>query len=328
MGGGIADRDNEMRNVPIFLLAGALVLVCAIAAAEPSAKLKVALTFDDLPLNGMLPTGAKKSDFARDTIAVLKKHHIPPSYGFIVAKQLERDPDGATALQVWVNGGNPLGNHTYTHLDLTKNSAEDFEGEVLLNEPVLELLMPPVRKTVGGAHDWRWLRYPYLHEGDTLEKRRAVRAFLSTNGYRIAQTTLDFEDYLWNSAYARCWMRKDETSIQWLHESYRKAAREFTRFQIQNSRAVFGRDIHHVMLLHLGAFSSHILPDLLRILDEEGFEIVTLEEAQSDTAYDYDPDIADAHGGTLVELGMQAKKIPWPANAPQLPRERLTTICN
>ena len=180
----------------------------------------------------------------------------------------------------------------------------------------------------GGQHDWRWFRYPYLHEGDTLEKRRAVRAFLATNGYRIAQTTLDFEDYLWNSAYARCSMRKDETSIEWLRESYRNAARDFTRFQIQNSRAVFGRDIHHVMLLHLGAFSSHILPDLFRILDEEGFEIVTLEEAQSDTAYDYDPDIADARGGTLVELGMQAKKIPWPANAPQLPRERLTTICN
>ena len=110
------------------LLAGALVLFCAIAAAEPGAKLKVALTFDDLPLNGMLPAGAKKSDFARDTIEVLKKHHIPPSYGFIVAKQLERDPDGAAALQVWVNGGNPLGNHTYTHLDLTKNSAEDFRA--------------------------------------------------------------------------------------------------------------------------------------------------------------------------------------------------------
>ena len=328
MGGGIADCDNEMRNVPIFLLAGALVLVCAIAAAEPSAKLKVALTFDDLPLNGMLPTGAKKSDFARDTIAVLKKHHIPPSYGFIVAKQLERDPDGATALQVWRNGGNPLGNHTYTHLDLTKNSAEDFEREILLNEPALELLMPEGQKVGGGQHDWRWFRYPYLHEGDSLEKRRAVRSFLATNGYRVAQTTLDFEDYLWNSAYARCSMRKDETSIEWLRASYRNAARDFTRFEIQNSRAVFGRDIHHVMLLHLGAFSSHILPDLFRILKEEGFEIVTLEEAQSDTAYDYDPDIADARGGTLVELGMQAKKIPWPANAPQLPRERLTTICN
>jgi len=330
---GTAIRLKMWRVFPVsrpgtVLLAGVLALFCAMAVAEPAVKLKVALTFDDLPLNGMLPTGAKKSDFARDTIAVLKKHHIPPSYGFIVAKQLERDPDGATALQVWRNGGNPLGNHTYTHLDLTKNSAEDFEREILLNEPALELLMPEGQKVGGGQHDWRWFRYPYLHEGDTLEKRRAVRSFLATNGYRVAQTTLDFEDYLWNSAYARCSMRKDETSIEWLRASYRNAARDFTRFEIQNSRAVFGRDIHHVMLLHLGAFSSHILPDLFRILKEEGFEIVTLEEAQSDTAYDYDPDIAEARGGTLVELGMQAKKVPWPANAPQLPRERLTTICN
>jgi peptidoglycan/xylan/chitin deacetylase (PgdA/CDA1 family) len=311
-----------MRNVPIFL-AGTLALFCAMAMAAPAVKLKVALTFDDLPLNGTLPTGSKKSDFARDTIEVLKKRRIPPSYGFINARALERNPDGARALQIWVNGGHLLGNHTYTHIDLSKNSVEDFQREVLRNEPVLELLMPE-----GGRRDWRWFRYPYLHEGDTLEKRRAVRTFLASNGYRIAQTTLDFEDYLWNSAYARCSMRDDQASIQWLRESYRTAARDFTRFQVQNSRAVFGRDIHHVMLLHLGAFSPQILPDLFNILDEEGFSIVTLEEAQSDAAYDYDPDIGEAHGGTLVELGMQARKLPWPANAPQLPRERLTNICN
>jgi len=292
--------------------------------AEPRAKLKVALTFDDLPLNGALPLGARQSDFARDTIKVLKKHRIPPSYGFINANKLESNPDGARALQIWVDGGHPLANHTYTHLDLTKNSAEDFQREILRNEPVLELLMPE-----GGKRGrWSWFRYPYLHEGDTLEKRRAVRAFLTTNGYRIAQTTLDFGDYYWNSAYARCWMRKDEASIQWLKESYRTAAREFTRFEVQNSRAVFGRDIHHVMLLHLGAFSSHILSDLFKILDEEGFEIVTLEDAQKDPAYEYDPDFADARGGTHVELAMQARKIPWPPNTPQLPRERLTTVCN
>ena len=288
-------------------------------------KLKVALTFDDLPLNGTLPLGAKQSDFARDTIKVLKKHRIPPSYGFINANKLERNPDGAKALQIWVEGGHPLANHTYTHLDFTKSSVEDFQREILRNEPVLELLMP--RQKVGGKHDWRWFRYPYLHEGDTLEKRRAVRAFLANNGYRIAQTTLDFEDYLWNSAHARCWMKKDEESLQWLRESYRTAARDSSRFDVENSRAVFGRDIHHVMLLHLGSFSSHILPDLFEILDEEGFEIVTLEEAQKDPAYDYDPDFADARGGTLVELGMQAKNIPWPANAPRKPRDRLRTIC-
>src|SRR6188508_3586842 len=226
-----------MRNVPIFshlrcLFAGALALFCAIAVAEPSAKLKVALTFDDLPLNGLLPTGAQKSDFARDTIKVLKKYRIPPSYGFINADKLERNPDGAKALRIWVDGGHPLANHTYTHLDLTKNSAEDFQREILRNEPVLELLMAPDAKGGVGKHDWRWLRYPYLHEGETLEKRRAVRAFLAGNGYRVAQTTLDWEDYMWNSAHARCWLKKDEASLRWLRDSYLIAAREFIRFQV------------------------------------------------------------------------------------------------
>jgi peptidoglycan/xylan/chitin deacetylase (PgdA/CDA1 family) len=295
----------------------------AAAAAEP--RLKVALTFDDLPLNGALPLGRKQSDFARDTIRVLRRHRIPPSYGFINANKLERNPDGAKALRIWVNGGHPLANHTYDHLDFTRNSIEDFQREILRNEPALTLLMPEDGKLRG--HDWRWFRYPYLHEGDTLEKRRAVRAFLAASGYRIAQTTLDFGDYLWNTAHARCWMKKDEESIRWLRESYLAAARDFTRFQVRNSRAVFGRDIHHVMLLHLGSFSSHILPDLFDLLKNENFAIVTLEEAQEDPAYDYDPDIAEPRGGTLIELGMQAKGIGWPADAPTIPRERLTTIC-
>jgi peptidoglycan-N-acetylglucosamine deacetylase len=301
----------------------ALLLFASGAAAEP--KLKVALTFDDLPLNGALPLGARQSDFARDTVRVLKRHRIPPSYGFINASKLERNPDGAKALQTWVDGGHPLANHTYNHLDLTTNSIEDFQREILRNEPALQLLMPANGKL--RKHDWRWFRYPYLHEGDTLEKRRAVRAFLASSGYRIAQTTLDFEDYLWNSAHARCWMRKDQESLKWLRESYITAARDFIRFDRENSRTVFGRDIHHVMLLHLGSFSSHILPDLFEVLDQEGFEIVTLEEAQKDPAYDYDPDYAGPRGGTLVELGMRAKGVPWPANAPRKPRERLTTIC-
>jgi peptidoglycan/xylan/chitin deacetylase (PgdA/CDA1 family) len=166
-----------------------LLLASASAAAQP--KLKVALTFDDLPLNGSLPSGAKASDFARDTVAVLKKYRMPPSYGFINAAKLERNPDGALTLSIWKVAGHPLANHTYTHIDLTKNSAEDFTREVTRNEPVLELLMPD---SPGTKHHWRWFRYPYLHEGDTLEKRRAVRAFLASNGYRIAQTTLDYED--------------------------------------------------------------------------------------------------------------------------------------
>lgn len=301
------------------------VFVAANVAAADAPRLKVALTFDDLPVNGGIAAGDQPSDYARDTIAVLKKHRVPPSYGFINARQLERSPDGAKALKIWVAGGHPLANHTYNHLDLTKNSAEDFQREVLRNEPALELLMPP--EAFRGKHDWRWFRYPYLHEGDTLEKRRAVRAFLASSGYRIAQTTLDFGDYYWNSAYARCVDKKDEAAKRWLRESYIQAATDLTRMQVELSRQVFGRDIHHVMLLHLGAFSSHILPDLFEVLKKQNFEIVTLEEAQADPIYQMDPDLAHPRGGTHTELFLLAKNIPWPANSPTLPEERLVGIC-
>ena len=301
------------------LLAGLFAIVLSASAGSP--KLEVALTFDDLPRNGGMAPGATESDFARDTVRVLKKHRIPPSYGFINAFKLERNPDGARALQIWIESGNPLANHSYSHIDLTANSVEDFQKEILRNEPALELLTP-------GTNDWRWFRYPYLHEGDTLEKRRAVRAFLANSGYRIAQATLDWEDYLWNGAHARCVAKNDTQAIEWLRSSYLAEAERWMRAERDMARQVWGRDIKHVALLHLGSFSSHILPDLFKLLEREGYRIVTLEEAQRDPAYESDPDVADPRGGTLTELMMQAKGIPWPSGLGDKPRDKLRTICN
>ena len=301
-----------------------LFVLCFVAgaafAAEP--RLKVALTFDDLPLNGAKPASKSEEQIARDTVAVLKKHHIPPSFGFINARGLESSLDGAHALQVWIGSGNPLGNHTYSHLSLTKGSAEEFEQEILRNEPVLELLTPPKAKS-----DWHWLRYPYLHEGDTVEKRRAVREFLRAHGYQVAQTTLDWEDYLWNSAHARCLNTGDMASIEWLRSSYLSEAERWIRVQRDFAKLVWGREINHVVLLHQGSFSATILPDLFKLLDREGFDIVTLEEAQADPIYQSDPDIGAPNGGTLTELMMQAKGIPWPKALAPKPREKLTSIC-
>ena len=295
-------------------------LTGAAFAKEP--RLKVALTFDDLPLNGAKPASRSKEQITRDTVAVLKKHRIPPSFGFINARGLERSPDGARALQVWIGSGNPLGNHTYSHLSLTKGSAEEFEQEILRNEPVLELLTPVKAKS-----DWHWLRYPFLHEGDTVDKRRAVREFLRANGYQVAQTTLDWEDYLWNGAHARCLDKDDKASIEWLRSSYLSEAERWIRAQRNFAKLVWGREINHVALLHLGSFSSAILPDLFALLDREGFEIVTLEEAQRDPIYQSDPDIGAPNGGTLTELMMQAKGIPWPEGLADKPREKLRTLC-
>lgn len=278
---------------------------------------EIAITFDDLPLNGELPPGVTRTEVARSAVAILKNKHAPPAYGFINAKKLEGNPDAAEALRVWA-ASEPVGNHTYSHLDLNANPVEAFEREIEQNEPALELLAPD--------ENWRWLRYPYLREGDTVEKRRAVRAYLTARGYKIAQVTIDWEDYLWNSAYAHCVAKNDAKSIAWLKSSYMEFASSYLDLGQELAKLTFGHDINHVLLLHLGAYTSTILPDVLDLLKKKGFTLVTLEEAQSDPAYSSDPDAGSKYGGTLLELWMEARKIKFPP-VKEKPYQQLQEIC-
>jgi peptidoglycan-N-acetylglucosamine deacetylase len=291
-------------------------LVCVVATV--CAAQKVAITFDDLPLNGDLPPGVTRVEIARDMIALLKARHLPAAYGFINAKKLEGNADAAEALKIWA-AAEPFGNHTYGHLDLNANPAEAFEREIDENEPTLELL-------AGKDSNWHWLRYPFLREGDTVEKRRAVRAYLQAHGYRVAQVTLDWEDYLWNSAYARCVAKNDVASIAWLKSSYLTIESSYLDLAKELAQLVYGLDINHVLLLHLGAFSSTILPDAFDLMQKKGFTFVTLEDAEGDPVYEGDPDVGSKYGGTLLELWIEAKKIKFPP-VMEKPYKQLGEIC-
>jgi Polysaccharide deacetylase len=125
-----------------------LVFVCLVAQA--CAAQKVAITFDDLPLNGGLPAGVMRVQIARDVVALLKARHLPAAYGFINAKKLEGNPDAAEALKIWA-ADEPVGNHTYRHMNLNQNAPEAFEREIDQNEPALELLAEKMRTGIGCA---------------------------------------------------------------------------------------------------------------------------------------------------------------------------------
>jgi peptidoglycan/xylan/chitin deacetylase (PgdA/CDA1 family) len=303
----------------IFLLFGLFGIFCGTGIAQ-----KLAITFDDLPLNGLLPPGVTRVETTKNVLEILKKRHVPPVYGFINAKKLEGNADGAEALKLWA-AAESVGNHTYSHMDLEQNAPEAFEREIEEDEPVLELLNLELLKE-DAKDTWHWFRYPYLHEGDTVEKRRAVRAYLKTHGYSIAQVTLDWEDYLWNTAYARCVAKNDTKSIDWLRSSYLSTASEFLDLGREQAKLIYGREISYVLLMHLGAYSSTILPDVLDLLKKKGFKLVTLEEAESDVAYESDPDVGLHDAGTLLDQWMQVKGIKYPEHA-EKPYKEIESIC-
>jgi peptidoglycan-N-acetylglucosamine deacetylase len=292
--------------------------VCILVFASATFSQEVALTIDDLPAHGSLPPGMTRADVAKIILKELKDARAPKVYGFINARKLEQHPEDMEVLNLWRSAGFPLGNHTYAHLSLNDSSADQFDQNVAADEPVLKSLM--------GHQNWHWFRYPYLWEGDTLEKRHAVRQYLKDHKYHIAQVSLDFEDYLWNGPYARCAEKNDAASIEWLKSSYMATAAEYIALGQSAAKLLYGRDIKHVLLLHIGGFETIMLPQLLDSLKRQGFRFITLPEAEKDAAYKSDPDLPLKEGGTLLDQMLEAKHLDLPPH-PEKPYDQLNAVC-
>jgi peptidoglycan-N-acetylglucosamine deacetylase len=296
------------------------IVICLWVFATQSVAQQIAITFDDLPAHGPLPPGATRVGVAESIVGTLKAQGIPPTYGFVNGIRTADAPATMEVLKVWRTAGNPLGSHTWSHMNLNEHTAEEFEADIARNEPLLQSLMAGEP-----AEAWHWFRYPYLWEGDTLEKRHAVRAYLQAHGYRVAQVNMDFEDYLWNEPYARCVAKHDERSIVWLKQSYLATAEEYIGVYRETSKLVYGRDIPYVLLLHVGAFDAKMLPDLIALYRAKGFRFVSLAEAEKDPSYGDDPDLPLKYGGTLLEQMVVAKKLKVPPNSK--PDKELEAVC-
>ncbi|HXC54777.1 MAG TPA: polysaccharide deacetylase family protein [Rhizomicrobium sp.] len=288
-------------------LAAAL-LFCALST--PAAASEIALTFDDLPSHSVLPAGETRIAIAQKIIAALAAARTPPVYGFVNGIRLVDDPASAPVLALWRDAGFPLGNHTWSHMNLNQHAEADWEADTLKNEATLAPLM--------ANGDWRWLRYPFLAEGDTPQKRDAARAFLAAHRYRIAAVTLSFDDYLWNEPYARCIAAQDAAAIALLETAYLGAAETDLAYEHMLSLRLYGRDIPYVLLLHLGAFDARMLPRLLALYQSEGARFVSLADAERDPFYAIQTDPGLPAGPANLEFTMVARGIPLPARVVQV----------
>jgi peptidoglycan/xylan/chitin deacetylase (PgdA/CDA1 family) len=283
----------------------------------PATNREVALTFDDLPVHGPLPPGMTRADISASIVHALQAVHAPPTYGFVNAKGLAEGPASEQALQIWRDAGFPLANHTFSHMDVNTNSAEAWEQDLLANEATLQKLM--------ANQDWHWLRFPFLHEGESPEKHQAVESFLKDHGYRVAEVTLSFGDYAYNEPYVRCLAQNDQQGIAWLKQSYLSGAADSLTQGQRMAEQIYGHDIKHVMLLHVGAFETVMFPKLLELLQQRGFKLIPLQEAESDPAYATDPGLPGKSDGTLLEMMAASKH--FPPNSAEDPLLKVAAVC-
>ena len=222
---------------------------------------QIAFTWDDLPVHNALPPGETRVEIGRKLIAAMKEARMPAVYGFVNGVRTEEEPESTPMLADWRSAGLLLGNHTWSHVNLNQSSLEAWEADLLKNEDILKADM--------GSADWHWLRYPNLAEGETAEKRLGARSFLAEHGYRIAGVTMSFQDYAFNGPYARCAEKKDTAAMAQLEAAYLAAADAAVDSSRAMSKALYGRDIPYVLLMHVGALDAKMLPRLLQLLSRQ-----------------------------------------------------------
>lgn len=281
-------------------------------AANASEAFDLAITVDDLPAHGKLPQGMTRLGIAESHLKTLNGEHVPEAFGFVNAVRIVSEPGSEAVLDAWRKAGYPLGNHTFSHMNLeSAPSLEAWEADVAAGEPAVAARMANA--------DWRYLRFPYLDAGTA--RRSGALAYLHERGYRIADVSLSFNDWAYTDAYARCVATGDTGAIAAMKSQYLAGVDDEIASMKVNSKRVYGRIISQVLLTHVGGWSAVTLPEVLARLKAAGAHYVTLAQAQADPAY------AVPGGGSVIIRTAKENGISLAAARPARAPLDLKAIC-
>jgi peptidoglycan/xylan/chitin deacetylase (PgdA/CDA1 family) len=253
--------------------------------APPAREEKlIAVTIDDLPVNGPDPGLAGLRAMNDRLLASLRRHGVP-AVGFVNEAKLYRlgELDERVALMAaWLDQGLELGNHTYSHPSFNRVARALYQEEVLRGETITRMLLEPREQKL------RWFRHPFLHTGSTAEDKAAFEAFLAGRGYRIAPVTVDAWDWYYTYRYGLAKRRGDAALMERVAAAYLThldAEFDYAEFF---SKRLFGRNIRHVFLMHENELAGDHFDRVAERLKARGYRFVSLEEALLDPAYGHE----------------------------------------
>ena len=316
---------RSVLRMDMFFLSKLLILALVVSFSSPALAgepIPMAITIDDIPAAGDSHPQTSWKESAKVAIETLKKHKAGGVYGFTNGILAENMQERIDIMKMWRDAGFLFGNHTYSHKDLTAVTPEAFIADIEKNESVLI-------DYAASIEELKWLRYPFLHEGNTTEKRYAIRSYLNRRGYKIAPVTVDFEDWAWGSPYVRCSKKGDQARIKELEDSFLKHAQARLRYSIDLAGYIYGsqRVIKHVLLLHLSHFTSRMLDRLLLLYEKEmGVKWIGFKEAMTEPIYKEDTAFVHTDGQTFLQQGLASRKLKFKGEI-HTPRAWLDGFC-
>lgn len=242
----------------------------------------IAITIDDLPAgaaNSM--TASEILEMTMKLLNTLRDQKVP-AVGFVNEQKLYKTgevDDRIKALNLWLDNGFDLGNHTFAHTSLNRVPLQAWEEEVIRGETVTRQLLTQHKMKL------RYLRHPYLDAGADLQTRREAEAFLTARGYRIAPVTMDAWDWMYAGVYDEARKRGDGALQKQLVDSYLSYNTVVFDYYEKFSKNLFGYEPKQILLLHGNWLEADHIGELIELLRKRGYQFVTLEDALGDGVY-------------------------------------------
>ena len=280
-------------------------LVCTLAAlmlAGSACAQSIAFTFDDGPdmADRIGMTAAERNAAILRQLAEAKLKSIQ----FVT--RTDTDERRFELIRDWGQEGHGVANHTATHPDFDSStvSLNGFEQDVLKCDAAIRSL-PGYTKL---------FRFPYLKEGNTLEKRDGFRLFLTSIDYRPAPVSVDISDWYYNERLRERLKKSPTTDRTLYRDAYLQHLYSRAVYYDGLSKAVLGRSILHVTLLHHKLINALFLADAVQMFRDMGWHVIDATTAFDDPVYSIGPDILPAGESILWALAKQhgMTGLRWP----------------
>lgn len=225
--------------------------------------------------------------------------------------------EGLALIADWGKQGHKIGNHSDLHLSLNKD-------DVTLDTYIQSI--ENADKIYSQLEGWTpRYRFPYLKEGNTIEKRDGVRKWLSDHKYKAGDVSIDASDWYYNQLYLKYENNNDHESIEKLKKSYIAHILEKANYYDQLAFQIIERSPKHVFLLHVNQINANFIGDIIDALRQDGWVLIDSDTAYSDPIYQSKPDVLPAGESLIWALAKQKgiAKLRYPAEDAPYEKENL-----
>jgi peptidoglycan/xylan/chitin deacetylase (PgdA/CDA1 family) len=287
--------DPEGRPM-IRTLCSCLPFVLSLAVSAPAANAEprpVLVTVDDLPVAlGRLHTDpAERERITRDMLAVLARHEIR-AVGLVTWRNVTSEAD-RRLLEMWLEAGHELGNHSSSHLSYTRTEPDAYIPDVESARSAIADLVAPHGREV------RFFRFPMLREGDTPAKLEAMRAYLGESGQRNLPVTIDNQDWSFEEPWVKAVREGDAAAMARVAEEYHESLRLAVRHHERTDDGLFRRPLPQILLLHAGAVGAAQWDELFGWLERTGHRFAHADEVLADPVFSESHEYVGTHGPGL-----------------------------